>query len=153
MLVLMRSLRLVILVFEKYLGFYGEKLLFVVGCWLWCDHYIWSYWFLLCLVGTAVISSFWSHACCLCDLYGWLLRFFFGCSLQCYELWLLLTVYLVIWYLCLYWSVFSFSWVYSGLLWIRREYFILSYFEAKLQKPGWTGAPGKPCGLFDFTQP
>ena len=48
---------------------------------------------------------------------------------------------------------FSFSWVHSGLLWIRRRYFILSYFKAKLQKPGWTGAQGKPCGLFDFMRP
>ena len=48
---------------------------------------------------------------------------------------------------------FSFSWVYSWLLWIRRRYFRLSYFEAKLQKPGQTGAPGKPCSLFDFMWP
>ena len=35
----------VILVFKECLEFYGEVLLFVVGCWLLCDHYIWSYWF------------------------------------------------------------------------------------------------------------
>ena len=76
MLVLMRLLRVVILVFEKYLDLYRERLLFVVGCWLWCDRYTWSYWFSLSLIGTAVFSPLWIHTCCLCDLYDWLLRFF-----------------------------------------------------------------------------
>ena len=34
-----------------------------------------------------------------------------------------------------------------------KKIFILSYFEVKLQKPGWTSAPGKPFSLFDFTRP
>ena len=86
---------LVVLIFVKCLELHGEVILFVVGCWLLCDHYVWSYWFLwnvlnfmrrcysslwaagycatvtfgrigfsLRLAWTAVVSSFWSHACC-----------------------------------------------------------------------------------------
>ena len=57
LLVVWQLLRLVILVFRECLEFYGEVLLFIVGCWLLCDRYIWSYWFSLHLVLTAVISS------------------------------------------------------------------------------------------------
>ena len=50
-------------------------------------------------------------------------------------------------------SVFPFLGCILGFCGLGRGIFILSYFEAKLQKPGQTGAPGKPCSLFDFTQP
>ena len=60
----MRSLRLVILVFEECLELHGEVLLLIVGCWLLCDRYVWLYWFSLRLVWTAVVSSIWSHAYC-----------------------------------------------------------------------------------------
>ena len=69
LLVVGQLLRLVILVFEECLELHGEILLFIVGCWLLCDRYVWSYWFSLRLVWTAVISSIWSHAC-LWDLHG-----------------------------------------------------------------------------------
>ena len=45
LLVVVRSLRLVILFFEECLELSGGVLLFVVGCWLLCDHFVWSYWF------------------------------------------------------------------------------------------------------------
>ena len=45
LLVMGRLLRLVVLVFEGCPELYGEVLLFIVGCWLLCDRYVWSYWF------------------------------------------------------------------------------------------------------------
>ena len=46
LLLIVRSLQLVVLVFEECLGLHGGVLLFIVGCWLLCNHYGWSYWFL-----------------------------------------------------------------------------------------------------------
>ena len=46
LLVVGRLLRLIVLVFEECLELHGDVLLFVVGCWLLCNHYIWLYWFL-----------------------------------------------------------------------------------------------------------
>ena len=46
LLVVARSLHLVILVFEECLELSRGVLLFVVGCLLLCDHYVWLYWFL-----------------------------------------------------------------------------------------------------------
>ena len=65
LLVIVRSLRLVILVFKECPELHREGLLFIVGCWLLCNHYVWSHWFSLCLTWTAVVSPIWSHACCL----------------------------------------------------------------------------------------
>ena len=45
LLVVARSLRLVILFFEECLELHGGVLLFVVGCLLLCDRYVWSYCF------------------------------------------------------------------------------------------------------------
>ena len=45
LLVIVRSLQLVLLFSEECLELRGSVLLFSVGCWLLCDHYIWSYWF------------------------------------------------------------------------------------------------------------
>ena len=45
LLVIIRSLRLVILVFEECLALSGVVLLFVVGCLLLGKHYDWLYWF------------------------------------------------------------------------------------------------------------
>ena len=42
---MVQLLRLVVLVFEECLELHREGLLFVVGCWLLCDRYVWSYWF------------------------------------------------------------------------------------------------------------
>ena len=50
LLVAVRPLRLVVLVFEECLKLSGGVLLFVVGCWLLCDRYDWSYWFWTILV-------------------------------------------------------------------------------------------------------
>ena len=50
LLVIARSLRLVVLVFEECLELSRGVLLFVVGCWLLCDRYDWSYWFSTILV-------------------------------------------------------------------------------------------------------
>ena len=57
LLVVVQLLRLVILVFEECLELHGEELLFIVGCWLLCYRYVWSYWFSLYLAWTAVVSS------------------------------------------------------------------------------------------------
>ena len=46
LLVIMRLLCLVILVFEECLELHGGVLLFVAGCLLLRDRYVWSYWFL-----------------------------------------------------------------------------------------------------------
>ena len=64
LLVVVRLLQLVILVFEECSALHGEMLLFIVGCLLLCDRYVWSYWFLIRLALTAVVSPIWSHACC-----------------------------------------------------------------------------------------
>ena len=45
LLVVVRSLRLVVLVFEECLKLRRGVLLFDVGCWLLCDRYVWAYWF------------------------------------------------------------------------------------------------------------
>ena len=45
LLVIVRSLRLVILVFKGCLELRGGVLFFAVGCWLLSDCYVWSYWF------------------------------------------------------------------------------------------------------------
>ena len=50
LLVVGQLLRLVILVFKECLELHREVLLFIVGCWLLCNLYVWSYWFSLCLV-------------------------------------------------------------------------------------------------------
>ena len=46
LLVIVRPLCLVMLVFEESSELRGDVLLFVVGCLLFCDRYVWSYWFL-----------------------------------------------------------------------------------------------------------
>ena len=46
LLVVARSLHLVVLVFKECLELSGGVLLFVVGCLLLCNHYVWLYWFL-----------------------------------------------------------------------------------------------------------
>ena len=49
--------------------------------------------------------------------------------------------------------VFSYCLVISFLFGVlcfcswKENCFMLDYFETKLQKTWWTGAPGKPCGL------
>ena len=64
LLVIVGSLHLVVPVFEECFELHGEELLLVEDCWLLCNHYVWSYWFSLCLAWTAVVSPIWSHACC-----------------------------------------------------------------------------------------
>ena len=56
LLVIVRSLCLVILFFEECSELHWEELLFIVGCWLLCDCYVWSYWFLFCLTWAVVVS-------------------------------------------------------------------------------------------------
>ena len=63
LLVTVRPLRLVILFFEECLELHGGVLLLGVGCWLLCDHYIWSYWF---------PTLFVVHAFCTASRYGFL---------------------------------------------------------------------------------
>ena len=83
LLVIVQSLRLVILVFEECLEVHREVLLFIVGCWLLCDHYIWSNWFsknvlvelLLFLLFEVMLAV---YAICTASCYG-----FFGCKLKC----------------------------------------------------------------------
>ena len=57
LLVIVRSLRLVILVFKECLELHGGVLLFDVGCWLLCDRYVWSYWFSTLLVVHAFCTA------------------------------------------------------------------------------------------------
>ena len=45
LLVIVRLLHLVVLVFEECHELHGGVLLFVVGCLLFCECYVWSYWF------------------------------------------------------------------------------------------------------------
>ena len=63
LLVVVRSLCLVVLVSRRMFELHGDVLLFVVGCWLLCDHYVWSYWFSTLLV---------VHAFCTASRYGFL---------------------------------------------------------------------------------
>ena len=53
----MQSLHLVVLFFEECLELSRGVLLFVVGCWLMCDHYDWSYWFSTILVVPAFCTT------------------------------------------------------------------------------------------------
>ena len=63
LLLIMWLLRLVILVFKEWLELHGGVLLLDVGCWLLCDCYIWSPWFLTPLD---------VHAFCTASGYGFL---------------------------------------------------------------------------------
>ena len=57
LLVILRSLCLVVLVFEECLELRGGVLLFDVGCWLLCDRYTWSYWFSTLIVVYAFCTA------------------------------------------------------------------------------------------------
>ena len=79
LLVIVRSLRLVILFFEECLELCGGVLLFVVGCWLLCDCYVWSYWFstppyLYCLKSCLLFM----HSALLVAMVSWLLTGLLG---------------------------------------------------------------------------
>ena len=74
LLVIVRLLRLVIQFFEECLKLHGGVLLFVAGCWLLCDHYVWSYWFstlpyLYCLKSCLLFM----HSALLVAMVSWLL--------------------------------------------------------------------------------
>ena len=56
-LVVVRSLRLVVVVFEECLELCSGVLLFAVGCLLLCNRYVWSYWFLTLLVVHAFCTA------------------------------------------------------------------------------------------------
>ena len=79
LLVIVRSLRLVILFFKECLKLRGGVLLFVVGCWLLCDHYVWSYSFstppyLYCLKFCLLFM----HSALLVAMVSWLLAGLLG---------------------------------------------------------------------------
>ena len=57
LLVILRSLRLVVLVFEKCPEFRSDVLLFAVGCLLLGECYVWSYWFSTLLVVHAFCTA------------------------------------------------------------------------------------------------
>ena len=57
LLVIVRSLCLVVLVFEECLELRGGVLLFAVGCLLLCNRYVWSYWFSTLLVVYAFYTA------------------------------------------------------------------------------------------------
>ena len=84
LLVVVRLLRLVVLVFEECFELHGEGLLFVVGCWLLCNRYVWSYWFFTPPCMDSCCFSYLKScllfcAICTASCYG-----FFGCKLQCW---------------------------------------------------------------------
>ena len=57
LLVIVRSLRLVVLVFDECLELHGGVLLFAVGCWSMCDRYDRLYWFSTILVVPAFCTT------------------------------------------------------------------------------------------------
>ena len=74
LLVIVQSLWLVILVFEECLELHGGVLLFIVGCLLLCNCYVWSYWFstppyLYCLKSCLLFM----HSALLVAMVSWLL--------------------------------------------------------------------------------
>ena len=127
----MRPLRLVVLVFQGTPELHGDVLLFVVDCLLFCECYIWSYWFSknvlnftgVCyffvvgclLLGERYVWSYWFSKNVL-NFDGGVLLFVVGCLLlgECYA-WLY-------WFLTLL-VVYAFctasgcrSWLLTGLL-------------------------------------
>ena len=162
LLVVVQLLRLVILVFEECSELHGEGLLFVVGCWLLCDHYVWSYWFskdvlnftggllfivgcwLLCnryvwsywfslrLTWTAFVSPIWSHACCLL----WSVRLFAMVSLavsyNAKDI-LFRDGEKILYFPTVWWNLSTCALCFCS--W-KENCFKLNYFETVLQKPG-----------------
>ena len=129
LLVVGQLLQLVILVFEECLELYEEVLLFIVGCWLLCNRYVWSYWFsrdvlfklLLFLLLEVMLAV---YAICMASHYGLL-----GCKLKCKDI-----LFKKFWYFP---TVLVISFL-SGVLcfcgW-EENCFMLDYFKTKLQKP------------------
>ena len=79
LLVIVQLLRLVVLFFEECLKLCGGVLLFVVGCWLLCNRYVWSYWFstlpyLYCLKSCLLFM----HPALLVAMVSWLLTGLLG---------------------------------------------------------------------------
>ena len=79
LLVIVRLLRLVVLFFKECLELCGGVLLFVVGCWLLCDRYVWSYSFstppyLYCLKFCLLFM----HSALLVAMVSWLLAGLLG---------------------------------------------------------------------------
>ena len=120
LLVTVWPLHLVVLVFEECLRLRGGVLLFGVGCWLLCDHYIWSYCFWLCLL--------FMHSVLLAAMVSWLLTGLLVIQKKIFP--------------------FSYFMVISLPMFCTCSCVVSWVVQNETAKTWWTGAPGKPLQVY-----